>query len=131
MLNNVYQLLKKRKNQQAQDRFHLGPEWKAQTGLDTLVVTTQWGTPLGKGYLNNGLQTLISTKIQREYPDFEYITSHGLRHTFATRCIENGMTPQVLKVIMGHSKLSITMDLYVHVLPDAKYKEMQKIANLF
>lgn len=41
------------------------------------------------------------------------------------------MTLQVLTVIMGHSKLSITMDLYARVLPDAKYKEMQKIANLF
>ncbi|MCI9635074.1 MAG: integrase [Hungatella sp.] len=38
---------------------------------------------------------------------------------------------QVLKAIMGHSKLSITMDLYAHVLPDAKSKETQKISALF
>lgn len=54
-----------------------------------------------------------------------------MSHTFATRCIENGMEPQVLKAIMGHSKLAITMDLYAHVLPDVKSKEMQKIASLF
>lgn len=52
-------------------------------------------------------------------------------HSFATRCIENGMEPQVLKVILGHAKLAITMDLYAHVLPDTKVKEMQKISGLF
>ncbi|MCD7738714.1 MAG: hypothetical protein LUH58_06710 [Lachnospiraceae bacterium] len=41
------------------------------------------------------------------------------------------MKPQVLKAIMGHSKLSITMDLYVHVLPDVKTREMKKISGLF
>jgi len=53
------------------------------------------------------------------------------RHTFATRCIENGMQPQVLKTILGHSSLAMTMDLYSHVLPDMKVDEMQKIAGLF
>lgn len=56
---------------------------------------------------------------------------HTFRHTFATRCIENGIPPQVLKGILGHSTLSMTMDLYAHVLPDTKAKELQKIANLF
>lgn len=60
-----------------------------------------------------------------------HITCHCFRHTFATRCIELGMPPQVLKTILGHSNLSMTMDLYSHVLPDTKKDEMQRIANLF
>lgn len=60
-----------------------------------------------------------------------HITCHCFRHTFATRCIELGMPPQVLKTILGHSNLSMTMDLYSHVLPDTKMDEMQRIANLF
>lgn len=55
----------------------------------------------------------------------------SIRHTFATRCIEIDMSPQVLKTILGHSKLSMTMDLYSHVLPNTKADEMQKISNLF
>ena len=63
--------------------------------------------------------------------EFEHVHPHTLRHTFATRCIENGMPPQVLKTILGHSSLSMTMDLYAHVLPNTKAEEMQKIAGLF
>ena len=69
--------------------------------------------------------------IQQDYPDFERITPHTLRHTFATRCIENGMPPQVLKTILGHSKLGMTMDLYSHVLPNTKAEEIKKIGCLF
>lgn len=63
--------------------------------------------------------------------DFPRITSHVFRHTFATRAIEAGMQPQVLKTILGHSSLAMTMDLYSHVLPDTKAEEMEKIANVF
>lgn len=61
-----------------------------------------------------------------------YLTRpHVFRHTFATRAIEAGMQPQVLKTILGHSSLTMTMDLYSHVLPDTKADEMEKIANVF
>ena len=63
--------------------------------------------------------------------EFPRITSHVFRHTFATRAIESGMQPQVLKTIMGHSSLAMTMDLYSHVMEDTKAKEMQKIASAF
>lgn len=61
-----------------------------------------------------------------------YLTRpHCLRHTFATRAIENGMKPQTLKTILGHANLSMTMDLYSHVLPTTKAEEMELIAKAF
>lgn len=42
------------------------------------------------------------------------IKFHGLRHTFATRLIENGAEVTAVSKIMGHSDVSITMNLYVH-----------------
>lgn len=51
----------------------------------------------------------------------------ALRHTFATRCIENGMQPKVLQKIMGHSTLAVTMDLYVHVTDELRVQEMKKM----
>lgn len=64
--------------------------------------------------------------------DIGHVTCHCFRHTFATRCMEQeDASPNTLKTILGHSNLSMTMDLYSHVLPDTKKKEMQKISHLF
>lgn len=57
----------------------------------------------------------------------DVITSHAFRDTFATRFIEQGGNPQTLKVILGHSSLSMTMDIYSHVLPNTKQEEMDKV----
>lgn len=56
---------------------------------------------------------------------------HTLRHTFATRCIEAGIRPKTLQEILGHSNLSITMNLYVHVTEDEKEKEMKKLEHIY
>lgn len=52
---------------------------------------------------------------------------HVLRHTMAARCIEGNMRPKTLQVILGHSNVGITMNLYVHVTEDEKVKEVEKI----
>ena len=73
----------------------------------------------------------IVDRINRENPDsfFEHLTPHGLRHTFATNCLENGMEPKVLQKIIGHSTLQMTMDLYCHVREDKIKDEMAKNAE--
>lgn len=130
MLDNVLFLLKKQKKWQCESRLYAGEEWRPAAGLENLVFTTSVGTPVDKEYLKNSMDG-ITKRINDAGIKFEHITMHTFRHSFATRCIENGMSPQTLKSILGHSKLSMTMDLYAHVLPDTKAEEMQKIANLF
>jgi len=53
------------------------------------------------------------------------LTMHMLRHTFATRCIETGMNPKTLQAILGHSDISMTMNLYVHSMEDYKTEEIK------
>ena len=48
----------------------------------------------------------------------EKFTPHSLRHTFATRCAEAGVKPNVLQKLLGHERISTTMDLYVHTMED-------------
>lgn len=55
---------------------------------------------------------------------------HTLRHTFATRCIEAGMRPKTLQMILGHSHIGITMNLYVHVTEEEKVKELSSIEDM-
>lgn len=54
---------------------------------------------------------------------------HSLRHTFATRCLENGIELKVVQELLGHSNINMTADIYSHVLPEKKQESIQKIAN--
>lgn len=60
----------------------------------------------------------------------ENFSMHTLCHTFATRAIESGMQYKTLQIILGHSSLSITMDIYAHVTDDEKEKAMKIFENV-
>lgn len=98
--------------------------------MDRYLFCNEKGEPLGRERVQAEIDHTIK-RIRAADNEFERITAHVFRHTFATRAIEAGMQPQVLKTILGHSSLAMTMDLYSHVLPDTKAEEMEKIANVF
>lgn len=52
---------------------------------------------------------------------------HVLRHTLATNCIEAGMDIKSLSEILGHSDVSITLNIYVHSSDKEKRKYLEKI----
>lgn len=55
------------------------------------------------------------------------INVHGIRHTFATRSLESGMSPKALSKILGHANVGFTLDTYAHVTEELMTDEM---ANL-
>lgn len=50
-----------------------------------------------------------------------HVVFHGLRHTFATRCIESCCDYKTVSAILGHSNVATTLNLYVH--PDFGQKK--------
>lgn len=52
--------------------------------------------------------------------DIPHLKFHGLRHSFATRCIESGCDYKTVSVLLGHAHISTTLDLYVHPNLDQK-----------
>lgn len=54
------------------------------------------------------------------------ISTHCLRHTFATRCAECGMKDVVLMEIMGHYDIEITKNVYIDVQEKFKQDELKK-----
>lgn len=72
----------------------------------------------------------IVKEINEGGTEFAPITPHTFRHTFATRGLEQGISLKVMQVILGHSSLAMTADLYSHVLPDTKAEEMKKIEKI-
>lgn len=55
---------------------------------------------------------------------------HALRHTFATRALECGMDVKTLSEILGHTSAAITLNIYVHSLPEHKRNMMNKISKM-
>lgn len=98
--------------------------------IDRYLFCNENGDPLSRERVQAEIDRIIK-RIRAAGYEFERITPHVFRHTFATRAIEAGMQPQVLKTILGHSSLAMTMDLYSHVLPETRTEEMEKIANVF
>lgn len=88
------------------------------------------GLPLSRFRIMNELKR-IERDLSEKGVKIGHITCHTLRHTFATRAIEGGMKPQVLKTILGHSSICMTMDLYSHVLQEEKEQEMELLEGSF
>ena len=59
------------------------------------------------------------------------ITTHSLRHTYGTRCIEAGMRAVALQRLMGHSDISVTMNTYVSVFNKYKEAELEKLNDYY
>lgn len=119
----------------------LGTEWQQVNGLEDLLFCTAIGRPLSRSVLYNAINRIIeqinhdervkANKENRKPVVFEHFSTHTMRHTFATRALENGIPPKVVQELLGHSTIKTTMDIYTHVLPKTKNEEIQKIANLF
>jgi len=54
---------------------------------------------------------------------------HSLRHTFTTRCIENGVPPKVLQKWLGHSTIEMTMNVYAHINRDFENQAIKNLNN--
>lgn len=59
------------------------------------------------------------------------IKFHALRHTYATRLFEAGVPPKTVQTLMGHYDISITMDIYTHVMHNTKQDAVDKINDIF
>ncbi len=59
------------------------------------------------------------------------INFHGLRHSFASRCVELGAEPKCLSELMGHAKVQTTLNLYTHVSLEAKRRNIELLGQIF
>lgn len=63
--------------------------------------------------------------------DLPLLKFHGLRHSFATRCIESKCDYKTVSVLLGHANISTTLNLYVHPNMEQKKKAIdQMLRNL-
>ena len=70
-------------------------------------------------------------RLLKRHFGIEDITTHSLRHTYGTRCIESGMAPVVVQKLMGHTDVSVTLNTYTSVFDTFKSKELEKVNRYY
>lgn len=84
---------------------------EGHAGID-LVFCDRIGGPLRRQNVQRRSFKPLLT--QAECPEIRF---HDLRHTYATLALANGVPIRVVSDTMGHSRSSVTIDTYAHVLP--------------
>ena len=147
LLPEMVRVLKEAQSKRREEKKEAGEMWRPLPGMEQLVFLQKDGTPVSGQLVRQQLARLIDemngtrSSAARRKADavngrartepMPHLTPHILRHTFATRAIERGIPPKVVQELLGHSSITMTLDLYTHVLPQTKAEEMKKLDCLF
>jgi integrase len=102
--------IKAHRSNQLQDRLKAGSNWQE----NDLVFTTKFGTPIEPRNLVRRFHEILKSA---ELPSIRF---HDLRHSCATLLLSKGVSIRTIMDVLGHTKISQTMDTYAHVLPETK-----------
>jgi integrase len=113
-------VLRGHRKAQAAERLALGPDY--QDG--DLVFCREDGTPMNPDRLLDTFRAIAKRAGVRR------VRLHDLRHGFATRALEAGVPAKVVQDILGHSSITMTLDLYSHAVPSMQKDATALVAGL-
>ncbi len=97
----------------------------ANENLHNLIFTTN-DNYIRTSAINKELKRIFEEELKTSSKN---ISTHCLRHTYGTRCIEAGMTAVVLQRLMGHKDVTVTLNTYTSVFNKFKEDELKKVNN--
>jgi integrase len=101
--------LRAHRKAQLEERMRLAGLWQD----NGLVFPSQVGTPLSGRNLHRHYKALLERAGLPQSTRF-----HDLRHTCATLLLRQGVNPKFVQELLGHGDVSLTLNVYSHVLPD-------------
>jgi integrase len=109
--------LRSHRARQLEERLVAGDQW-----LDAnLVFSTRLGGPLIGTQVTKHLQHLAHTA------NIPALRFHDLRHTCATLLLAQQVPARVVMELLGHSQISLTMNLYSHVIPALRKEAAERM----
>lgn len=121
MLTEVRSALENEHKRQLEENFE---SFKIDD-VSNFVFSTNNNRPITSAYTRGMLRTIVKKHNQKsddiKLPIF---TAHTLRHTFCTRLCENESNLKVIQKIMGHSNITITMDIYNEAMKEKKVESL-------
>ena len=116
----VVQALHQHRSRQLEERLRAGGSWQESD----LVFTTPTGTPLdGPGVTRRLHRILDSNELRR-------VRFHDLRHTSASLLFFKGVDRRTIMENLGHSQISLTSNVYTHVVPELQREAARKMDDL-
>ena len=100
--------LRQHRKRQLEERIQKAGLWSDHG----LVFPSAIGTPISGGNLNRSFKALL------ERADLPTVRFHDLRHTCATLLLRQGVNPKYVQELLGHADISLTLNVYSHILPD-------------
>ncbi len=110
--------LKGHRVRQLQEKLKAGPAWQEHD----YVFCTSVGT-----HLNPSRDMLDLLKELLKKAGLPEIRWHDLRHSLATVLLGLGTNPKIVQEVLGHAAISMTMDIYSHVLPTMQQEAMGRL----
>jgi integrase len=117
----VLAALKQHQQHQRAMRADAGNKWQEHD----IVFCGRNGTYFDLTSLDYHFKKLLKSA---ELPNIRF---HDLRHSAATILLGRGVHPKVVQELLGHSTISMTLDIYSHVLPSIQQEAMSKLDDLF
>ena len=118
-------LIKKHSAEEAAKRLKKGADWKGKDKADDDLIFTTWdGSDLHPQSMNNFLRRFC-----KEH-DFPPIQPHAFRHMAGTFLIASGSDIRTVSGKMGHSRTSITMNTYAHLLKSAESETANAMTDI-
>jgi len=118
--NNTIQKLIEHHKSQKNEIERMGNQWVD----NNLLFPSMIGTPLNQRNLLRSYKKILHESGLRE------IRFHDLRHTAASLMLNHGIPPLIVSKRLGHSKVSITLDTYGHLLPGMQQETADFIDGL-
>ena len=112
--------LRAHRQRQAADRAQAWPDWEDHG----LVFPSRRGTPMEPDNLRR------SWGLIRQAAGLGPTRVHDLRHTCVTLLLDLGAPPHVVREIVGHSDIEVTMTIYAHVSLEEKRKALAKLGEV-
>lgn len=118
---NLVPVLKKYELRQKEEQIKAGSLYTK----NDYVFCTELGLPIDPRNLRRAYERVLKNN------NIPYKKFHSLRHTFATRLFENDVPLKTVQMLLGHSNINITANIYTHVMPPEKFKAIDKINSIF
>lgn len=98
-------------------------------GIGGFLFLTPTGLLKAAIHLENHMRKMLGRYEKRYGEALPNITPHCLRHTFCTRMAQAGMPDKERSAVLGHSKVSMTQDVYTHTNDEMVEKAFRKAAE--